>query len=81
MAGAHDEILGIEYLDKVIDINQAPIGRTPDQIQLPIQGYLMILGSFAMTNEAKARGYQREGLASMSRAVGASLPRAMESLE
>jgi len=60
VAGDHDEILGIEYLDKVIDINQAPIGRTPRSNPATYTGVFDdIREVFAMTNEAKARGYKK----------------------
>ena len=39
--GAHEAIRGLQHLDKVIDINQAPIGRTPRSNPLPILEYLI----------------------------------------
>ena len=58
-AGAHKEIKGIEQLDKIIDINQSPIGRTPRSNPAT---YTNVFGDirevFASTNEAKARGYK-----------------------
>ena len=58
-AGAHKEIKGIEQLDKIIDINQSPIGRTPRSNPAT---YTNVLGDirevFASTNEAKVRGYK-----------------------
>lgn len=58
-AGAHKEIKGIEQLDKIIDINQSPIGRTPRSNPAT---YTNIFGDirevFASTNEAKVRGYK-----------------------
>lgn len=57
-AGAHKEILGIENIDKVIDINQAPIGRTPRSNPATYTGvFTDIRELFAMTNDAKMRGY------------------------
>lgn len=57
-AGEHKEILGIENIDKVIDINQAPIGRTPRSNPATYTGvFTDIRELFAMTNDAKMRGY------------------------
>lgn len=59
-AGAHKDILGIEYLDKVINIDQSPIGRTPRSNPATYTGVFdMIRSLFASTSEAKARGYQQ----------------------
>lgn len=58
-AGDHDDILGIEYLDKVIEIDQAPIGRTPRSNPATYTGVFdLIRGVFASTTEAKMRGYK-----------------------
>ncbi|MEJ8553458.1 excinuclease ABC subunit UvrA [Tepidibacter sp. Z1-5] len=58
--GKHKEILGIDYVDKVIDIDQSPIGRTPRSNPATYTGVFdMIRDMFAMTNEAKARGYKK----------------------
>ncbi len=58
MPGKHKEIKGIEYLDKVIDIDQSPIGRTPRSNPATYTGVFGdIRELFASTNEAKARGY------------------------
>nr|WP_330400285.1 excinuclease ABC subunit UvrA [Tepidibacter mesophilus] len=58
--GKHKEILGIENVDKVIDIDQSPIGRTPRSNPATYTGVFdMIRDVFAMTNEAKARGYKK----------------------
>ena len=57
-SGEHDEILGVENLDKVIDINQAPIGRTPRSNPATYTGvFTDIRELFASTNDAKMRGY------------------------
>ncbi len=58
--GEHDDILGIEQLDKVIDIDQSPIGRTPRSNPATYTGVFdMIRDLFASTTDAKARGYQK----------------------
>ena len=58
-AGAHDTILGIENLDKVIDIDQSPIGRTPRSNPATYTGVFdYIRETFAQTPEAKVRGYK-----------------------
>ncbi|WP_374723421.1 excinuclease ABC subunit UvrA [Calidifontibacillus erzurumensis] len=58
--GAHKEIKGIDYLDKVIDIDQSPIGRTPRSNPATYTGVFDdIRDVFAQTNEAKMRGYQK----------------------
>ncbi len=58
--GAHDEILGLEQLDKVIDIDQSPIGRTPRSNPATYTGVFdMIRDLFAATADAKARGYKK----------------------
>ena len=57
-AGKHKEILGLEFLDKVIDINQSPIGRTPRSNPATYTGvFTDIRDLFASTNSAKMRGY------------------------
>ncbi|NLT35581.1 MAG: excinuclease ABC subunit UvrA [Gaiellales bacterium] len=57
--GAHDSIDGIEQLDKVIDIDQSPIGRTPRSNPATYTGVFdHIRELFAQTMEAKVRGYQ-----------------------
>ena len=56
--GKHKEILGIEHIDKVIDIDQSPIGRTPRSNPATYTGvFAPIRNLFAQTNEAKMRGY------------------------
>jgi excinuclease ABC subunit A len=57
-AGKHRRITGIEYLDKVIDMDQSPIGRTPRSNPATYTGVFdNIRKLFAATNEAKVRGY------------------------
>ncbi len=58
-AGAHDDILGIDNLDKVIAIDQSPIGRTPRSNPATYTGVFSdIRDLFASTADAKARGYK-----------------------
>jgi excinuclease ABC subunit A len=58
--GEHDHVEGLEYVDKVINITQDPIGRTPRSNPVT---YTKVLGHirelFALTQEAKARGYEK----------------------
>lgn len=59
VAGAHSEILGIENLDKVIAIDQSPIGRTPRSNPATYTGvFTDIRDLFASTTDAKTRGYK-----------------------
>ena len=59
-AGRHEEMLGLEKLDKVINIDQSPIGCTPRSNPATYTGLFdMIRDVFAQTTEAKVRGYQK----------------------
>ncbi len=59
IAGAHSKILGIENLDKVIAIDQSPIGRTPRSNPATYTGvFTDIRDLFASTTDAKTRGYK-----------------------
>lgn len=59
-AGRHEEMLGLEKLDKVINIDQSPIGRIPRSNPATYTGLFdMIRDVFAQTTEAKVRGYQK----------------------
>lgn len=58
--GKHDDITGLEQLDKVIDIDQSPIGRTPRSNPATYTGVFdLIRDLFAATADAKARGYKK----------------------
>ncbi|MCR5728574.1 MAG: excinuclease ABC subunit UvrA [Lachnospiraceae bacterium] len=58
--GAHDDILGIEKLDKVIDIDQSPIGKTPRSNPATYTGaFDLIRDLFASTVDAKTKGYTK----------------------
>ncbi len=60
IAGEHDEITGLEQLDKIIDIDQSPIGRTPRSNPATYTGVFDIIRDlFAATADAKARGYKK----------------------
>lgn len=57
--GKHQVITGIEFLDKVIDIDQSPIGRTPRSNPATYTGaFTYVRDLFSKTTEAKARGYE-----------------------
>ncbi|CAG0946834.1 partial UvrABC system protein A, partial [Anaerolineae bacterium] len=57
--GKHDSVIGADHLDKVIDIDQSPIGRTPRSNPATYVGlFTDIRDLFAATNEAKLRGYK-----------------------
>jgi len=56
--GKHEEILGVEFLDKVVLVDQTPIGRTPRSNPATfVSVFSLIRNLFAQTREAKARGY------------------------
>ena len=58
--GAHKKIVGLEKIDKIINIDQSPIGRTPRSNPATYTGMFdLIRDIFASTNEAKIRGYQK----------------------
>lgn len=58
-AGKHGDMTGIEYLDKVIDIDQSPIGRTPRSNPATYTGVFNdIRELFSLTADAKAKGYK-----------------------
>lgn len=58
--GEHKEIIGIDYLEKVIDIDQSPIGRTPRSNPATYTGVFDdIRDVYAATNESKVRGYKK----------------------
>ncbi|MGG4170530.1 excinuclease ABC subunit UvrA [Bacillus safensis] len=58
--GQHKEIKGMDHLDKVIDIDQSPIGRTPRSNPATYTGVFDdVRDVFAQTNEAKVRGYKK----------------------
>ncbi|MGI8926054.1 MAG: excinuclease ABC subunit UvrA [Tepidiformaceae bacterium] len=58
-AGKHDTVEGIEHLDKIVDIDQSPIGRTPRSNPATYTGaFTIIRDMFASVPESKARGYK-----------------------
>ena len=60
-AGKHDRIEGVEHLDKVIAIDQSPIGRTPRSNPATYTGlFTEVRGLFAATQAAKMRGYKQD---------------------
>lgn len=60
IAGKHKEIVGIDQLDKVIDIDQSPIGRSPRSNPATYTGVFdQIRDLFAATSDAKAKGYKK----------------------
>ena len=59
-AGKHDEILGLENIDKIIDIDQSPIGRTPRSNPATYTGmFTFIRDLFASLPESKIRGFEK----------------------
>lgn len=59
MPGKHKEIEGVEFIDKIIDIDQSPIGRTPRSNPATYTGVFdLIREVFATTSEARMRGYK-----------------------
>ena len=60
IAGEHDDVIGLEQLDKVINIDQSPIGRTPRSNPATYTGVFdQIRDLFAATQDAKAKGYSK----------------------
>ena len=60
IVGEHDEITGVQQIDKIIQIDQSPIGRTPRSNPVTYtKTFDNIRDVFAMTNEAKMRGYDK----------------------
>ncbi|MFL2840906.1 MAG: excinuclease ABC subunit UvrA [Pseudohongiellaceae bacterium] len=58
-AAKHKELLGLDFLDKVVDINQSPIGRTPRSNPATYTGiFTPVRELFAATQESRARGYK-----------------------
>lgn len=58
--GKHEEIIGVEHIDKIINIDQSPIGRTPRSNPATYTGVFdLIREIFTMVPEAKARGYKQ----------------------
>ncbi|WP_201575408.1 excinuclease ABC subunit UvrA [Psychrobacter immobilis] len=59
IADKHDSITGLEHLDKMVDIDQSPIGRTPRSNPATYTGvFTPVREMFAQTQEARARGYK-----------------------
>jgi excinuclease ABC subunit A len=58
--GRHKDVLGLEFLDKIINIDQSPIGRTPRSNPATYTGLFdLVRDVFSQTPEAKVRGYQK----------------------
>jgi len=80
--GKHEKIVGIGNIDKVINIDQSPIGRTPRSNPATYTGVFdLIRDIFAGTNEAKMRGYEREDLVLMYQAEDVKLAKVTEYLK
>jgi len=78
--GAHTRIEGAQHVDKVVDIDQSPIGRTPRSNPATYTGvFTFIRALFARTQEARMRGYQPGRFSSTSRAGAARRARATAS--
>ena len=78
--GEHDGIDGIEQLDKIIDIDQSPIGRTPRSNPATYTGVFdLIRDLFAATADAKAKGYKKGRFSLTSRADAVKRVAEMES--
>lgn len=72
--GKHRDIVGVEQLDKIINIDQSPIGRTPRSNPATYTGVFdHIRELFAMTKDAKARGYDK-GRFSFNKKADAAKP-------
>ena len=70
-AGKHKDIIGYDQLDKIIDIDQSPIGRTPRSNPATYTGVFdQIRELFAMTKDAKAKGYNKGRFSFKKRADG-----------
>ena len=77
--GNHKEILGYENIDKIIDIDQSPIGRTPRSNPATYTGTFDIIRElFSSTTEAKMRGYKQVDFPLMSKAEDVRLVLVME---
>ena len=60
LPGKHKSVTGIEHIERLIDIDQSPIGRTPRSNPATYTGVFDdIRDLFAQTNEAKIRGYKK----------------------